>query len=296
MNWLGLLPSDSDLTFTRSAILGTIRLLRLSPEGPNPAGAHSPDRARQVKDDQFQQGVLRVRIPPVSATCVASLFSLACLAAPALAQGVPPAQRQPAAAASSAGMNVAVIDVARVFKNHVRFNAAMTDIKTEIDQFEAQVRERQRALRAKGEGLANYKAGSPEFRKLEEELARTESDMKIEVGLKKRELLEQEARVYYRVYKEIEQEVAVIASRFRIRLVLRYNAEEMKEDDRNSVLQGVNRAVVFQQDLDITNDVLAVLNQGTTVPPAGNRQPTTGGPTGTSAKGGSRPIIPTKRQ
>ena len=222
-----------------------------------------------------------MRIPLLSATCVASL-SIFCLASITLAQGVPGGQRPPQAAAAPAaapaGMNVAVIDVAKVFKSHNRFNAAMNDIKTEIEQFEAQVRAKQTALRTKSEGLQSFKGGSPEYRALEEELARASSDMQVEVGLKKREFLEQEARVYYRVYKEIEQEVAVMSRRFRISLVLRYNGDDMKEDDRASVLQGVNRAVVFQDGLDITEPILKTLNQGTTtVAPAGQGPSTTGG-------------------
>lgn len=234
-----------------------------------------------------------MRIPLVSATCVASFLFLGCLAAVALAQGVPVAQRPPAAAAP-AGTNVAVIDVALVFKNHVRFNAAMNDIKTEIEQFEALVRDKQRAMKTKSEGLANYQSSSPEYRKLEEELARMGSDMQVEVGMKKREFLEQEARVYYRVYQEIEKEVEVIAERYRISLVLRYNSEAMKEDDRASVLQGVNRAVVWQSGLDISEQVLAVLNRGTNTVPAAGQQPRTGGPIAPSAQGGTRPIIPSK--
>lgn len=234
-----------------------------------------------------------MRIPLLSATSVASL-SIFCVTA-ALAQGPGAGQRPPAAAAPAAaapsGMNVAVIDVAKVFKSHNRFNAAMNDIKTEIEQFEALVREKQKALRTKSEGLQSFKAGSPEYRALEEELARASSDMQVEVGLKKREFLEQEARVYYRVYKEIEQEVAVMARRFRISLVLRYNGDEMKETDRPSVLQGVNRAVVFQDGLDITDPIVRVLNQGTTaVPPAG-QQPTTGNNPGAQLSP-NRPTVP----
>jgi hypothetical protein len=89
----------------------------------------------------------------------------------------------------------------------------------------------------------------------------------VKIGLKRKEFLEQEARVYYRVYREIEQSVGLFAQRNRIGLVLRFNGDEMKEDDRASVLQGVNRAVVYQQNLDVTEFILGDLNRGTTPPP-----------------------------
>ena len=47
----------------------------------------------------------------------------------------------------------------------------------------------------------------------------------------------------------------------------------MKPDDRNSVLAGVNRAVVYQQNLDITQLILQKLNAGANVPA---QQPTVG--------------------
>ena len=107
-----------------------------------------------------------------------------------------------------------------------------------------------------------------------------QSDLQVGVGLKRKEFLEQEARVYYRVYREIEQTVAIFAQRNRIGLVLRFNGDEMKEDDRASVLQGVNRAVVYQQGLDITDLILKQCNINT-VPaapaPAPGTTPTQGG-------------------
>ena len=65
----------------------------------------------------------------------------------------------------------------------------------------------------------------------------------------------------------------------------------MKEDDRNSVLQGVNRAVVYYNpQYDITNYILAKLNEGYNVPPAA---PGANQPAGTNA---TRPQIPGQRQ
>jgi Skp family chaperone for outer membrane proteins len=199
------------------------------------------------------------------------------------------AQGVPAAAPAASGTNVAVIDIAFVFKNHNRFNAAMGDIKKDIEDFEAFVRKEQGNFKAKAEELQTFKPSSLEYKEKEEELARMQSDLQVKIGLKRKEFLEQEARVYFRVYREIEQAVTLVAQRNRIGLVLRFNGDEMKEHDRPTVLQGVNRAVVFHHgNLDITQFIVQQLNVGTS--PA----PTQGAPsTGGAVPGGiSRPQIP----
>jgi outer membrane protein len=200
--------------------------------------------------------------------------------------GGPVRPAAPGAAAAS-GTSVVVIDVAFIYKNHNRFNATMLDIKTDIEKFEAYVRKKQTDFKSLGEALGTYNAGSQEYKQKEEELARLQSDLQVEVGLKRKEFLQQEARVYFRVYKEIEQEVRTFAERNGINLVLRYNRDEMKEDDRASVLQGVNRAVVYQQGRDITELILKSLN-GTTQPPAS--VPTGGQPDRNAVRPG--PIVP----
>lgn len=219
----------------------------------------------------------------LSATIVASLVTaLACVGQLSAQQGPPGVARAPVAAPS--GTNVAVIDIAAVFKSHNRFNAAMNDIKKDIEDFETYVRNEQTKFNTKREQLMTFKPASLEYKQMEEELARTQSDLQVKVGLKRKEFLEQEARVYYRVYREIEQQVGLFAQRNRIGLVLRFNGDEMKEDDRASVLQGVNRAVVYQSNLDITSFVLQQVNAGTSaVPPSGQ------GPTGSNA---TRPVVP----
>lgn len=234
-----------------------------------------------------------MRFSPRSAAVAACLVVPVALAAQLFGQGGPPAgvPARPAApaTAASAGTSVVVIDVAFIYKNHNRFNATMLDIKNDIEQFEAYVRKKQGEFKTLGEALGTYNAGSQEYKQKEEELARLQSDLQVEVGLKRKEFLQQEARVYFRVYKEIEAEVKNFAERNGIHLVLRFNkVDDMKEDDRPSVLQGVNRAVVYQQSRDITDIVLGKLNAGTTAPPT-----TPGGasPAGQSATRPG-PVIP----
>jgi Skp family chaperone for outer membrane proteins len=230
-----------------------------------------PQVTAAVRMTSYQQGVLSVRLSLVYATFVAGPLSILVLAAPATAQQpVPGGARPPvgpsAAAPAVAGTSVAVIDIAYIFKNHVRFNAQMNDMKRDIEAFDASIRADQQNFAQKREKLTSFNPSSPEYKKAEEELAHIKSDLDIKVAVKRREFLEQEAKVYYGIYREIEDSVAMFAQRNRIGLVLRYSGDEMKPEDRASVLQGVNKPVVYQDRLDITQHILNQLNAGATMP------------------------------
>jgi Skp family chaperone for outer membrane proteins len=212
-----------------------------------------------------------VRFPLVCATFVAGPLSIYFFAASAAAQlpggARPPGGPPPAAPApATAGTSVAVIDIAYIFKNHVRFNRQMNDMKGDIEAFDASIRGEQQEFAKKREALTQFNPASDQYKKAEEELAHIKSNLDIKVAVKRREFLEQEAKVYYGIYREIETEVASFALKQRIQLVLRYSGDEMKPDDRASVLQGVNKPVVFQDRLDITMLILGQLNAGQTMP------------------------------
>src|SRR5262249_46144425 len=138
------------------------------------------------------------------------------------------------------------------------------------------VRTEQTKFNTEKEKLPTFNPSSPEYKAKEEALARTQSELQIKMGLKRKEFLEKEAQVYYETYREIEREVADFAYKQGIHLVLRFNRDEMKPDDRNSVLAGVNRAVIFQQNRDITELILQKLNVAApAAPPAGSIVPGT---------------------
>jgi Skp family chaperone for outer membrane proteins len=154
----------------------------------------------------------------------------------------------------------------------------MNDMKRDIEGFDAAMQEETKKLQKKQEELAQYAPSSPQFKKADEELAHMKSDFQIRVQAKKREFLEQEAKVYYNIYREVEDNVAEFAQRNGIRLVLRFTGDEMKPDDRATVLQGVNKPVVYQSQLDITLAVLNKLNAGATMPAGGGVAPAPGSP------------------
>lgn len=193
------------------------------------------------------------------------------------AQTRPRAATRPAPRATSpaqaGGGSVGIVDVSFVFKNHARFNAAMEKMKTEVQEYEKTLQARQQALTGERERLKQYKPGSEDYVKAERQLADKVAQLQIDTQLKKKEFLQRESTVYYKVYMEVTQAVREYAEQNRIDLVLRYNGERINPDDRASVLQGVNKAMVYHRsNLDITQNVLDRLNRAATASRAPRRQ------------------------
>ena len=164
------------------------------------------------------------------------------------------------AQAQSAG-SVAVIDISRIFKEHQRFRAALADMKKDVEAAEAGLRKDAESIKQMAVDLqkAPYAPGSPQYKEQEELIATKQAQIQLKMNLQKKEFMEREAKVYYQVYTEIEQEVAKFAQRYGINLVLRYNKIEMSPENRQEVLAGVNRAVVYQNKIDITDDILRII-------------------------------------
>lgn len=183
---------------------------------------------------------------------------------------------------SQRGASVVVIDVKYIFENHARFKQAMDVMKRDADEFEGYIRNRQKALRDRSEQGKEFNPGTAEYKKIEEEVAKMASDLQVETALKRKEFLEREARLYFTTYNEISDRVGRFAEENGISLVLRFNSEAINAEDRGSVLQGVNRSVVYQRNLDITLAILEQCNRQQPAPAGGapsvGRAPKAGGP------------------
>lgn len=182
--------------------------------------------------------------------------------------GGQPASAAPATRpAVSSDTSVVVIDISEVFKQHVRFKSAMEEIKEEVKRLEGAAQNEQKGLIKKREQLSELTPGSVDFKRLEEEMARTGSDLQVSMALKQKEIMEKEAKVYYNTYMEVQELVKHFAESNGIRLVLRYSRLEMDPTKRDTVLQGVNRPIVYQHKLDITDLIIAQVNRGAAVNP-----------------------------
>jgi len=197
--------------------------------------------------------------------------------------GAPAAAPLPAAAAprpaaarvGAAPTQVVVLDVGYIFKNHAGFSAEMAKIKDEVLNVENKLKQEQERIRGMVEQLKAFQPGTPEYRKLEGDVAKAQGDFSVRAQLDKKDFLDREAKIYRRVYGEVEQAVSMFARQNRIAVVLRFDGEPVdpNETDRGRIMTYLSRPIVYHDGLvDITPDVLKLLN-GPAVAAQPPRQP-----------------------
>ena len=154
---------------------------------------------------------------------------------------------------------VAILDVAKVFKENAWFDGGVKAIKAEADQLKVQITAEQDRIKAEVLKLRSMEAGAKrneEEAKLEQEHTR----LRTTTRQAEAELLNREARVYFETYNEMQALVEGMAKEYGLSLVLRFDSESINPNNRNEVIKGVNRAVVFHRQLDLTTLVSKELN------------------------------------
>ena len=192
------------------------------------------------------------------------LAAVVCVAALAAVEssafGQMPAPPQASAAAGPAA-HVAVIDVGYIFKNHNRFKAAMDKMKDEVMAAENGLKAERDRIGGLMEQIKGFNVGTPEYKKLEAEIAKAQGDFNVNAQLQKKDFMDREAKVYLQVYTEVEKAVEQFAREHRIAVVLRFDGEPVDGSDRNQILRGITKPIVYlEPGIDITPDVLKMLN------------------------------------
>lgn len=171
------------------------------------------------------------------------------------------AQAQAPAASASAGHRVAVVDVAKIFKESPAIKSQVEKVENELKAYDATLTKKRDELKAAVEQLKTYNVGTPDYAAHEEKVASMESRLRLEMARKRKELADAEARIYFENYQQITAAVKYLATYNKINLVLRYNSEEMDPEKGESVIRSVMKNIVYHEaSLDMTNLVMQYLN------------------------------------
>jgi Skp family chaperone for outer membrane proteins len=223
--------------------------------------SHPWQSARAVR----HSGVHEVRkTVPNSKECklVTRSFCLTALAAGlcVLHTAAPRAAAQPRQPAQAAPQ-IALVDLAYIFQNHIRFKALSEDLRRDVEAAEAELKQNKQTLQKMADSLEQFNRNSPEYRQIEEDIAKRTADIQVQVQKQKRDFFEQEAKMYYNVYQEVMEQVKYYADKHGIMLVMRFNGDPYDENDPQALQKELNKAVLYHnKTIDITPIILDAVN------------------------------------
>src|SRR5690606_9523037 len=140
----------------------------------------------------------------------------ACLVARAeiVSAQAPPAARPGMPAAGGASPHgIAVIDVTYILEHYAKLKSAMEFCKSEAQKTEDILKKERDGIAKRAEAIKTLTPGSPEYKQLEEELTKAESDWKLNVAARRRDFAEKESQYYLRAYQELTAAVKAYAER-----------------------------------------------------------------------------------
>ncbi|MDG2184523.1 MAG: OmpH family outer membrane protein [Mariniblastus sp.] len=174
---------------------------------------------------------------------------LTCISFPLLAQQ-----------GDSGGGVVAILDVAKVFKDNPVFDTRMKKIKTEADALKVKMEAQQELIRKDAAGLEEFGVGTPDRNNLEASLEQRQTALRLQARQAETDLLTREAGIYYDTYTQMQSVVANLSNQFGISLVMRFDSAPISRDNRPEVIQGVNRTIVYHHKVDLTDHVIRAMN------------------------------------
>lgn len=175
------------------------------------------------------------------------------------------AEAQSPAGVNATKLGVAVIDINYIFNEYQKHTAAMDSMKNEIRTLDGQLQaEKQKIIDAEKQKMELYKPGTDEYRQLDEKVVQMKADFQVKTTQMRKSVAEREAGIYYQTYREVDQAIKYYAKQKGISLVLRFNGDDADPNNRDSILRSINKTVHYQDSIDITPDVLGLLNRAAT--------------------------------
>ena len=160
------------------------------------------------------------------------------------------------------GTTVAVVDIAVVMENNTKFKSMLDSIQLEITQFDKTLETARTQVTSMVEELKGYNPGTTAYSQLEERIAKIQSDVQVQMQIKRKNVLQKEAQVFHECYTGVQKTIGIFCERNGISLVLNYDSKAINPQSRESVLKGVNRDIVYQRSLNITKYIVDAVNKG----------------------------------
>lgn len=155
------------------------------------------------------------------------------------------------------GGAVAIIDLPYILKHHGGFNQRLEELRRDAENVENDFKAKRDAIQKMMVQADDLNRGSPDFKKMEEDITKRQANLQVEINIAKKKFQEAEAKIYYEVYQQILGEVKYYAEANHIGLVLKFNGDEANKDNPEEIMREMQKMVLYNSaSIDITPVIL----------------------------------------
>ncbi|WP_254512529.1 OmpH family outer membrane protein [Anatilimnocola floriformis] len=166
-----------------------------------------------------------------------------------------------AAVAQDKSFPVAVINLDKVFNNYKKHALRLQPLRENAKELDESVQVRQVEIETTLNQLRKAMPGSQEQVRIQQTLLKLQNDLRIFVETERAKLQKREVGILITTQKDVDEQIKKICQDRGLKLVLRQNSAADESQPLPEILKNLNRDVVYQDGLDITDDVLNALNE-----------------------------------
>jgi Skp family chaperone for outer membrane proteins len=177
----------------------------------------------------------------------------------ALAAAAPAFAQEPTE--KPADVPIGVVDVLHIFKHYAPAAEQVEKLKREVQELEQTVQLRQVELEQLQKKLAAPPQAGEDREKLQLQFARLQTELRLLVERERGSLQRREVGIQLETYKKIQEQVKRIAKERGLKLVMVRPRPSLDSQDLQEVIRALNQPILYEEGLDITDQVLAGLRE-----------------------------------
>ena len=153
---------------------------------------------------------------------------------------------------------IGLIDVGYVFKHYKPATEKLAELKPALQELEKTVQLRQVEIEQIQRKLAAPKEGDDRA-KLQAQIAKLQQELRVYIETERQTLQKRELQIQADIYKLMQAEVQKIAKERGLKLVVLRPRGNLESQDAGELNRTLNQLVIFEDGLDVTDDVLKAL-------------------------------------
>ncbi len=155
---------------------------------------------------------------------------------------------------------IGLVNLDKVAQQYKPFQMKVVALQEEGKELQSSVTLRQSELQAVANDLQKTMQGSAEFQKLQNQFAKLQRELQIFVQEGQQKFRDKELKLSLSLHREIDQVLKPYCKAKGLRLVVRTNNSSLDENQtQQQILQTLSRGVLYEDGLDITDDVLKLM-------------------------------------